>query len=84
MKIEALHQLFLKFPYASTDTRKIIDKSIFFALKGDNFNGNEFAQKALDDGAAYAVVDEEEYAVSDRTILVDNVLQTLQIGRAHV
>lgn len=78
MKIEALHQLFLKFPYASTDTRKIIDKSIFFALKGDNFNGNEFAQKALDDGAAYAVVDEEEYAVSDRTILVDNVLQTLQ------
>jgi UDP-N-acetylmuramoyl-tripeptide--D-alanyl-D-alanine ligase len=78
MKIEVLHQLFLKFPHACTDTRKIIEKSIFFALKGDNFNGNEFAQNALNDGAAYAVVDEEEYMVSDRTILVDNVLQTLQ------
>ena len=78
MKIEILHQLFLQFPYACTDTRKIIEKSIFFALKGENFNGNEFAQKALDEGAAYAVVDEEEYAVSNKTILVANVLQTLQ------
>ncbi|MCG2461697.1 UDP-N-acetylmuramoyl-tripeptide--D-alanyl-D-alanine ligase [Flavobacteriaceae bacterium F89] len=78
MKIEDLHQLFLKFPYATTDTRKIIEKSIFFALKGNQFNGNEFAQNALDKGAAYAIVDDEEFVVSDKTILVTNVLQTLQ------
>ena len=62
MKIEVLHQLFLQYPYVCTDTRKIIEKSIFFALKGDNFNGNEFAQNALNEGAAYAVVDEEVMA----------------------
>ncbi len=78
MKIEDLHQLFLQFPKVCTDSRKIIEKSIFFALKGDNFNGNEFARNALAEGAAYAIVDEENYVVSDKTILVDNVLQTLQ------
>lgn len=78
MIIEKLHQVFLKFPIVCTDTRKIEDNCLFFGLKGDNFNGNAYATEALKKGAAYAVVDEKKYATSDRTILVDDVLQTLQ------
>ncbi len=65
-------------PVISTDTRKIIPGSIFFALKGPNFNANTFAVEALNKGAVYAVVDEAEYATDSRCILVDNVLSTLQ------
>ena len=78
MRIEELHQLFLEFSHVSTDTRKIVENCIFFALKGDNFNGNEYAVQALQKGAAYAIVDEEGYVTSDKTLLVDNVLETLQ------
>ena len=78
MIIEKLHQIFLQFPIVCTDTRKIEDNCIFFGLKGDNFNGNAYAAEALKKGASYAVVDEKKYATTDRTILVDNVLQTLQ------
>ncbi len=78
MIIEKLHQIFLQFPIVCTDTRKIEDNCIFFGLKGDNFNGNSYAAEALIKGAAYAVVDEKKYATSDKTILVDDVLQTLQ------
>ena len=78
MNIEELHDLFLKHNTICTDTRKIVVNTIFFALKGENFNGNEFASKALDQGAAIAVVDEVEYAVNDHYILVEDVLQTLQ------
>lgn len=78
MQIEDLHQRFLDFPRVSTDTRKMNDNCVFFALKGDNFNGNRYAEKALEKGAAYAVIDEQEYAVSKRYILVDDVLKTLQ------
>ena len=78
MKIELLHETFLQYPIVSTDTRKIENECIFFALKGDNFNGNRYAVEALRKGAAFAVVDEKKYATSDKTILVDDVLQTLQ------
>lgn len=78
MNIEKLHQIFLHFPIVCTDTRKIVDNCLFFALKGENFNGNAYAAEALKKGAAYAIVDEKKYATSDRTILVDDVLQTLQ------
>jgi len=78
MTIEQLHQLFLEFPQVCTDTRKISPNCIFFALKGDNFNGNKYAAQALEKGASYAIVDEEEFAGSDNTILVKNVLTTLQ------
>ena len=78
MTISQLHQLFLTYPKVSTDTRKIEIDCIFFALKGDNFNGNEYADQALEKGAAYAVVDEVKYQTTDRTILVDNVLKSLQ------
>ena len=78
MESAALHQLFLKHPHISTDTRKLKQGDLFFALKGDNFNGNLFAAKALQQGAAFAVIDEEEYNISSKTILVDDVLTTLQ------
>jgi len=78
MTIPALHQLFLQFPRVSTDTRKIIKNCIFFALKGENFNGNRFAHKALQTGAAYVVIDEVVAEDSDKFIKVDDVLITLQ------
>ncbi|MCM4164447.1 MULTISPECIES: UDP-N-acetylmuramoyl-tripeptide--D-alanyl-D-alanine ligase [unclassified Arenibacter] len=78
MTLEQLHQLFLEFPQVCTDTRKISPNCLFFALKGDNFNGNSYAAQALDKGASYAVVDEDEFAGSHKTILVKNVLTTLQ------
>ncbi len=78
IEIEALHQLYLKLGTVSTDTRKIKQGSMFFALKGPNFNGNTFAQQALDAGASYSVIDEEKYKVSSRTLLVQDVLTTLQ------
>lgn len=78
MEIEKLHQRFLTHPRVCTDTRKISKNGIFFALKGDNFNGNTYAAEALRKGAAYAVVDEDEYAVSDSYILVDDTLVALQ------
>ena len=63
---------------ASTDTRKITKGDMFFALKGDSFNGNTFAQQALDNGAKYVVIDDNDYAHLPQTILVDDVLKTLQ------
>ena len=78
MTIEKLHQLFLKYPQVSTDTRNILPNCIFFALKGQNFNGNKFASEAILNGAAYAVVDEEKYVKGDAFILVDDVLKSLQ------
>lgn len=78
MIIEKLHQLFLKSSGVTTDTRAIKSNQLFFALKGDNFNGNIFAEKALSKGAAYAIIDEEQSTANDRYILVDNVLDTLQ------
>lgn len=78
MNIDKLHSLFLKHNGISTDTRKIVENVLFFALKGENFNGNEFASDALDKGAALAIVDEKVYAVNERFILVENVLKTLQ------
>ncbi|HLV13942.1 MAG TPA: UDP-N-acetylmuramoyl-tripeptide--D-alanyl-D-alanine ligase [Xanthomarina sp.] len=78
MKIEQLHALFLKHPSVSTDTRKIAKNDLYFALKGDNFNGNGFTKQALENGASYCIIDEEEYAINNQCILVDNVLKTLQ------
>ncbi len=78
MTIDRLHQLFLQFPIACTDTRQIQEACIFFALKGENFDGNKFASEALRRGAAYAVIDNEEYQVEGKTFLVRDVLSTLQ------
>ena len=78
MNIEALHQLFLKAKSVSTDTRTLEKGTLFFALKGENFNGNTFAKKALDLGASYCIIDEVKEPDNERFILVDDVLQTLQ------
>ncbi|KAB8154031.1 UDP-N-acetylmuramoyl-tripeptide--D-alanyl-D-alanine ligase [Kordia sp. TARA_039_SRF] len=76
--IQELYAIFQKYPIVSTDSRNIIPNSIFFALKGENFNGNAYAKDALEKGAAYAVIDEEAYHDSEYAILVENVLETLQ------
>ncbi|MGJ1385208.1 UDP-N-acetylmuramoyl-tripeptide--D-alanyl-D-alanine ligase [Sphingobacterium spiritivorum] len=78
MTIEALYDLYLQHPYVSTDTRNILPGSLFFALKGANFNGNSFADQALQTGASYVIIDEASYAKDGRYILVDNVLESLQ------
>ena len=78
MNIEQLHNLYKQSFKVSTDTRKIEPKSIFFALKGENFNGNKFAGEALQQGAMYAIIDEVEFKTNDNIILVENVLETLQ------
>lgn len=76
--MENLYEIFLRHRNIITDSRAIESDCLFFALKGERFNGNKFAPAALEQGAAYAIIDEKEYATSDRYILVDNVLKTLQ------
>ena len=78
MTIERLYQLFIASKGISTDTRKIKKNTLFFALKGSNFNGNTFAEKALELGASHAIVDEAKQQSEDSIILVDNVLACLQ------
>ncbi|WP_034041540.1 UDP-N-acetylmuramoyl-tripeptide--D-alanyl-D-alanine ligase [Wocania ichthyoenteri] len=78
MKIEQIHNLFLECNSVCTDTRKINKDDIFFALKGDNFNGNTYAEQAIKKGAKYVIIDDKEYKISDKTILVNNVIKTLQ------
>ncbi|SNR62586.1 UDP-N-acetylmuramoyl-tripeptide--D-alanyl-D-alanine ligase [Lutibacter flavus] len=78
MKIEQLYTLFKQNYLVDTDTRKIRNGSLFFALKGDNFNGNKFAKEALSKGARFAIIDEEIYNTEPNTILVKDVLTTLQ------
>ncbi len=78
MSIEELYKIFRAHPSVQTDTRKLKPGDIFFALKGDHFNGNRFAAAALEQGAAFAVIDEQEFALPGKTILVEDVLDTLQ------
>lgn len=80
MTIQDLYRCYLQHPTITTDTRNCPKGSIFFALKGASFNGNAFAQSAIEKGCAYAVVDETQYAEEGdgRYILVEDVLKTLQ------
>ncbi len=79
MNTARLHQRFLLCSGADTDTRNIRKDSMFFALKGDNFNGNEFAEEALKKGARYAIVDDKNYAKNkEEYIIVKDCLETLQ------
>lgn len=78
-RIEELYSIFLKHPNITTDSRNIKQGDIFFALKGDNFNGNMFAEKALQEGASFAVIDQKEYKTNDKCFLVDDVLYCLQL-----
>jgi UDP-N-acetylmuramoyl-tripeptide--D-alanyl-D-alanine ligase len=84
MTTEQLYQVYLKHPIVCTDTRKITDSCLFFGLKGDNFNGNQFALQAIESGAAFAIVDQPEYAINEQFILVPDVLESLQnLARLH-
>ena len=78
MEINKIHELFLESSSACTDTRSISKDCMFFALKGANFNGNKFALDAINKGAKYAIIDDEDYAIGKTTILVKDVLETLQ------
>src|SRR5690554_4881363 len=80
MQTAELYSIFLRHPSITTDSRMCEKNSIFFALKGERFNGNLFAEKALESGCAYAIVDEwkEGMPSDERIILVDDVLATLQ------
>ncbi|MEQ1676465.1 MAG: UDP-N-acetylmuramoyl-tripeptide--D-alanyl-D-alanine ligase [Chitinophagaceae bacterium] len=83
MAIDQLYEIYLRHSSVQTDTRKLKAGDIFFALKGGNFNGNQFAQQAIDAGAAYAVIDEAEYEIPGKTVLVDDVLTALQQLAKH-
>ena len=77
MQIPELYNIFLQFPSIQTDTRKIKEADLFFALKGPHFNGNQFAEQALAKGAAYVIVDEVLTIQHPQIIRVDDVLKTL-------
>ncbi len=84
MTTEELYKLFLQHPIISTDTRKIAAGSLFFALKGDKFDANTFAKQALGAGAAHAIIDNPDYNLGEKYILVDDVLTALQdLARHH-
>lgn len=79
MSIKDLHELFMKSSGVVTDSRKIKNNCIFFSLKGEKFNGNEFANSAVKKGAMLAVVDEKKFSQNkENYILVENCLETLQ------
>ena len=78
MDISSIYQIFLNSNKVCTDSRKIRDNDLFVSLKGPTFNGNKFAETALENGANYAIVDQKEFAVNDNYILVNDCLNTLQ------
>jgi UDP-N-acetylmuramoyl-tripeptide--D-alanyl-D-alanine ligase len=78
MTTDSLYEVFLKHPQVSTDTRAIKNGSIFFALRGENFDGNKFAKDALEKGAVLAVIDDVSFKTDERFIVVDNTLFVLQ------
>jgi UDP-N-acetylmuramoyl-tripeptide--D-alanyl-D-alanine ligase len=78
MDIKKIHELFLSSSSVCTDTRKITENCMFFALKGENFDGNKFASDALKSGAKHAIIDDKTFKNGEQYILVDDVLKTLQ------
>jgi len=83
MTIEQLYDIYRQYPSVQTDTRKLKKGDLFFALKGPNFNGNQFAAAALEAGSAYAIVDEAPATPDSRIIVVGDVLTTLQQLAKH-
>lgn len=78
MTIAALYKIFLDHSTICTDTRKIEAGCLFFALRGAKFDGNQFALQAIEQGATYAIIDDETLAKHEQLILVSDVLTTLQ------
>lgn len=83
MIINKLYKIYKQYPKITTDSRNVLPNSIFFALKGGNFNGNKYAKDAISKGASYAIIDEEVYQEGEQYILVDDVLLTLQSLALH-
>lgn len=78
MTIQKIHQLFLKCNSISIDTRKIQSNSLFVAIRGENFDANTFAKEALEKGAQFVIIDNSDFYIDDRTILVEDSLKALQ------
>jgi UDP-N-acetylmuramoyl-tripeptide--D-alanyl-D-alanine ligase len=78
-ELDDLYRMFLQHPVVCTDSRSVPAGSIFFALRGENFNGNLYAKRAINAGAAYAVVDDPSLNGKNRFLLVADVLTTLQL-----
>lgn len=84
MNIEQLYKIFQEHPVVTIDSREVTSGSLFFAIRGERFDGNDFARDALKTGAAYAVVDNPQVVENNRFILVDDALKTLQeLARRH-
>ena len=84
MDIKELYKLYQQHPCITTDSRDCPEGSIFLALKGESFNGNKFAESALEKGCAYAIIDEPEYKKDERFIVVKDCLQTFKdLAREH-
>lgn len=84
MEIKEIYNLYKRSYKVSTDTRGDLHNSIFFALKGDNFNGNKYAADAIEKGANFVIIDEIAFQTDERMIFVKNVLSTLQeLARYH-
>lgn len=78
MNITDIYELFLHSSNVTTDSRNCPKNSMFFALKGDKFDGNQYAARALEAGCSYAIIDNPDYKSGERTILVEDSLKTLQ------
>ena len=78
MEIKEIYSLFLEHSTICTDTRKITKGAIFISLRGENFNGNKYALKAIQNGCAYSIVDEKEFDIHQNIIFVNDALKTLQ------
>lgn len=83
MEIKNIYSKFLECTSVSTDTRKIEQNSLFIALKGENFDANTFAKQALEKGAKFVIIDNDNYFIDERTIVVKDTLQTLQELSQH-
>lgn len=84
MTTQQLYDIYLQYPSVQTDTRKTKKDDLFFALKGPTFNGNTFAQQALDLGASFVIIDDANYVLNEKCILVEDVLSSLQqLARYH-
>ena len=83
MDIQEIYKIYQAHPVVTTDSRNCPEGSIFVALKGASFDGNKFAEAALEKGCSYAIVDEKEYAKPDdnRFILVDDALSHIRNSR---
>src|SRR5215212_9753546 len=84
MHIDELYSIYLQHPQVETDTRKLKEGDIFFALKGPNYNGNLYTKQALEQGASWCIADEKQPFNHDRIIQVNDSLGTLQeLARKH-